>query len=397
MKKKLLFTMLCIVSALGMNAQTDVTASFVGNVDRIIQGVGHNCANNHKLTNAGGSQGEGYFNTQTLSGWHNFVANTANVSHGVESWTGGPGGEGWILGRVMVLPEGKYTLKFTAMSTNQSGALTNTVVRCGSQEQEFKGQETYDEYSFDIDVTIANTAYEFGIYQKNGGTGNWSVMGNISLTLNSTNVTAIDNSSVNAFTYSGQQTWHTNTWSTEGNTDNSKFLTPFHELWVGSGNKLDNATIKTSYTPTETGVYKVSAWVRAMNESGGAVTGAKIFVGDVSADACTGEVVYGGKGRLGTYTAMADGVSGTPFEYGFILEDAEINWLAFKNVTITYLGSLPEEEVNALLAQVPTGKMNATVQSTLDGYVSALNTTKSVANYNALSLYLPTAQASVNV
>lgn len=396
-KLKLLFAACTLLFGATANAQTDVTASYIGNVDRIIQGGGHNCsANKHVLSKAGGSQGEGYFNTQDLgNGWHNFVANTKNVTNGVESWTGSAGSEGWILGRVMVLPQGQYTLKFTAMSTNQSGALTNTVVKCGNEEKAFVGQGTYDEYSFDIDVTTANTPYEFGIYQKSGGTGNWSVMGGISLTLNSTNVFPVDNSNIASFIYSGNQTWHTNTWSTEGNTDGSKFLTPFHELWVASGNKLADATIKGSFTPTETGVYKVSAWVRAMNEAGGAVTGAKIFVGDAEADACSGSVVYSGKGRLGTYTAMADGESGTPFEYGFKIENAEINWLAFKNVTITYLGSIPQEEIDALLDLVPTGVMNASVQSTLNDLVSDFQKNASVANYNALSLYLPTAEASI--
>ena len=215
------------------------------------------------------------------------------------------------------------------------------------------------------------------------------------LTLNSTNVIPVPNNSISSFTYSGSQTWHTNTWSTEGQRDGSRFQVPFHELWVASGGKLNDATIVGSYTPTQSGVYKVSAWVRAMNESGGAVTGAKIFVGDAESDACSGASVYGGKGRLDTYTAMADGVEGTPIEYGFIIENAQINWLAFKNVTITYLGSMPEDEINALLAQVPEGYMNLDVQNALNAAVANFQNEASVANYNALASAISDANASI--
>ena len=94
---------------------------------------------------------------------------------------------------------------------------------------------------------------------------------------------------------------------------------------------------------------------------------------------------------------MADGVSGTPFNYGFKIKDATLNWLSFKNVTITYYAEMPEAEKTALLALVPTGKMNATIQTQLNTYKTAFESNASVANYNALSLYIPTAQASVDV
>lgn len=409
MKKLKLFVAACALAAGSMStawAQTDVTASYIGNVEAIVTGNGHNCANKHKE-----SDGIGWWNTQTLANntWHAFKAPKADGTLG-ESWTSGFGTAGVMMGRTMVLPAGKYTLSFDAFGTNATNSAEPAAIPAAGDVVAFLtgeenvditnttvGGSTFHAVSFTFTVSTDNTAYEFGIKKLTDASKiDWCQIKNVKLTLDSQNIFPVDNSSVNAFTYSGNQTWHTNTWSTEGQRDGSRFQVPFHELWVASGGKLADATIKGSYTPTQTGVYKVSAWVRAMNESGGAVTGAIIFVADVETDACTGSVVYDGKGRLGTYTAMADGVSGTPFEYGFKLENAEINWLAFKNVVITYLGSLPEEEVTALLAQVPTGKMNATVKSTLDGYVTALNTTKSVANFNNLSLYLPTAQASAD-
>ena len=407
-KLKLLFSVAILLFGATVNAQTDVTNSYIGDVTWIVNGGGWHgsCSNNHKESN-----GRGWWNNQTISGSHAFGNPTADGGQG-ESWSPNFGSAGVMMGRTMVLPSGNYTLSFDAFACNATNSadpstlpMTGDAVAFLTGENNVDitnaaaaGDATFHSVSFTFDVTTANTAYEFGIKKLTDDSKiDWCQIKNVKLTLNSDIVFPIVNNDVNVFTYSGNQTWHTNTWSTEGQSDGSRFQVPFHELWTGSGGKLNDATIKASFTPTESGVYKVSAWVRAMNEAGGAVTGAKIFVGDVEADACSGSVVNGGKGRLGTYTAMADGVAGTAFDYGFILENAEFNWLAFKNVTITYLGSMPQAEIDALLAQVPTGAMNASVKSTLNGYVAAFQSNASVANYNALSLYLPTAQASAAI
>ena len=381
------------------SAQTDVTASYIGDLNAYSKGGWEgNCENNHQE-----SAGNGWWNTQkSLSGGHSF--------RNGESWCPNVGTAGVMMGRTMVLPAGNYTLSFEAYGATSANATNATAPTAGDVKAFFSGSDTkydvtnttlddatYHEVSYTFDVTTANTAYTFGIEKMSDDSkANWGRIQNVTLTLNSTDVFPVANNSVASFTYDGSQTWHTNTWSTEGQGDGSRFQVPFHELWVASGGKLADATIKGSYTPTETGVYKVSAWVRAVNESGGAVSGVKIFVGDTESDACSGSSVMSGKGRLGTYTAMADGVSGTPFDYGFIIKDAAINWLAFKNVTITYLGALPQAEIDALLDQVPSGKMSATIQSTLNTKVNDLNTNKSVAAYNALASYIATANASIN-
>ena len=401
--KLLLATLALIVGGVSSaNAQTDVTASYIGDLDWVAGTNGE--AYGHQESN-----GKGWWNNQTtgLTGWHAFVKNGSAY----ESWTSSFGGAGVMMGRTMVLPEGNYTLSFEAFGSNASNSAEPTAVPSAGDVVAFmtgkdnvditnttSGGNTFHPVSFTFDVTTANSAFEFGIKKLTDGSKiDWCQIKNVTLTLNSTNITPIANNTVEAFTYSGSQTWHTNTWSTEGQGDGTRFQVPFHELWVASGGKLDDATITGTYTPTANGVYKVSAWVRAMNEAGGEISGVNIFVGDVESDACAGSSVRDGKGRLGTFTAMADGVSGTPFNYGFKIKDATLNWLSFKNVTITYYAEMPEAEKTALLALVPTGKMNATVQSTLDGYKTAFQSNASVANYNALSLYIPTAQASVDV
>lgn len=388
-----------------------MTASYIGDVTWIVNGGGHN----HSSSNHKESDGIGWWNNQTLSGWHAFAA--PNASGGVgESWTSGFGSAGVMMGRTMVLPAGNYTLSFNAFGCNAgNSADTGTMPLAGDVVAFLTGEEnvditntaaagdaTFHNVSFTFDVTTDNTAFEFGIKKlADGSKIDWCQIKNVTLTLNSTGIIPVANNSVDAFTYTAANpnTWHTNTWSTEGQRDGSRFQVPFHELWRDSKDKtgLNDATIEGSYTPTQSGVYKVSAWVRAVNEYGSGVSGVSIYVGDVEADACSGSVVMDGKGRLGTYTAMADGVAGTPIGYGFRIKDATANWLAFKNVVITYLGDLPQEEIDALLALVPTGKMNASVQAELNTKVNDLNTDKSVAAYNALASYIPTANASVSV
>ncbi len=407
MRKLLLLLMLLAVGALGALAQTDVTASYIGDVTLIVNGGGHT----HGSQNHAESAGRGWWNNQTLlSGWHAFAAPDANGAAG-ESWQSGFGSAGVMMGRTMVLPEGNYTLSFEACGMNAANSDDSDATPVSGDAVGFltgqpdvditnsaPGDNTFHTVSFTFDVTTANTSYEFGIKKVSDESKiDWCQIKNIKLVLNSTNITPVDNSSISGFTYSGSQTWHTNTWSVEGQSDGTRFQVPFHELWVASGGTLSDATITGSYTPTANGVYKVSAWVRAMNEAGGDISGVKIFVGDAEADACTGSSARDGKARIGTFSAMADGVSGTPFYYGFKLENATLNWLSFKNVTITYYPEMPDAEKNALLGLVPTGKMSASVKNTLDGYVTAFESNASVANYNALSLYIPTAVSSVAV
>lgn len=410
MRKLKLLLATCALLFGGVNsasAETDVTASYIGNLDWIAGTNGE--AYGHQESN-----GIGWWNNQTtgLTGWHAFVKN----GDAYESWTGSFGGAGVMMGRTMVLPEGNYTLSFKAFGCNATNSAEPSALPSAGDVVAFmtgedniditnttSGGNTFHNVSFTFDVTTANTAYEFGIKKLTDESKiDWCMIKDVTLTLNSTNITPIANNSIETFTYSlagedSKDTWHTNTWSTEGQGDGTRFQVPFHELWKSSGGQLLDATITGTYTPMANGIYKVSAWVRAMNEAGGEISGVKIYVGDVETDACAGSSVRDGKGRLGTFTAMADGVSGTPFSYGFKIKDATINWLSFKNVTITYYAEMPEAEKTALLALIPTGKMNATVQTALNGYKTAFQDNASVANYNSLSLYIPTAQASVDV
>ena len=397
-----------------VSAQTNVTASYIGDLSKIVGGS-HNHGNNtveHRLNQAAYPQGSAWWNDQSLpQGWHAFTAPGAGETIG-ESWTPGVGSAGVMMGHTMNLPEGNYTLSFKAFGTTASNASNKTASSAGDVVAFCTGQDnvditnttvggnTFHNVSFTFTVTEANSTYSFGIKKvADGGYAEWCQMKDVSLVLNSTNITPIANDVTTGWTQTFEDEgskvgdFAGNTASIEGNGDGTNFLAPFLQVWKSSGNILSNQTISNTFTPTQTGVYKMSAWVRAVNESGGAVSGIKIFIGDTEADACTGSAIT--KGRLGTYTAMADGVSGTPISYGFRIQDATINWISWKDVTFTYLGDLPQAEIDALLNQVPTGKMSATVQAELTSKVNDLNTNKSVAAYNALASYISTANASI--
>ncbi len=403
MKIKHLLALAALAVGSSAWAQTDVTESYIGDIAKIV-GTNGNCKNDHKK-----EQGIGWYNTQavTPNAWHAFVPIAENT--GLESWTAAHLPAGVMMGRTMVLPEGKYKLTFEAFGTTAGNATENTKVAtgvvafCGTEEIDCTnktiGDATFKTCEFNINVTEPNTVYEFGVKLKEDYGADWAQLKNVKLEMISEDIIPVANNTIDGwtqvFTGGDKGALACNTWSTEGQSDGSNFMVPFNQIWVGRGTPLSNQTVTKSYTPTKDGIYKVSAWVRAYNEVGGEIKGAKIFVNDVESDACGGASIP--NGVIGTYTAMADGVTGTPIEYGIKIEDAQINWISFKNFTITYVGaSLPEADKTALLATVPTGKMNATIQTNLDNYVTELETKGSVAAYNTLASYITTAQASIN-
>jgi len=384
--KKLFFSLLAAAMMLPAFADgVDVSASYIGD--------------------------KGWINTQTLSGYHAFVAPVGKVG---ESWTPGIGTAGVMLGYNAVLPQGNYTLSFEAFGCTASNASDQTLPTAGDvvafcanmdvvdiTNTSSLGENTFHPVSFTFDVTSPNSVIQFGVKKvTDESKPDWCQMQNVKIVLNSTNITPVANNSIDGYDYGtlpDGEKFQVNTWSIEGQSDGTYFQVPFIENWIANGKVLGNKTIKRSFSPTQSGVYKVTAWVRAISEAGNAVSGAKIFVGNVEADACGGASVFNNKGRLGTFTAMADGVSGTAFDYGFKIQGATFNWLSFKNITIEYVGAgLPDADVDALLATVPTGKMDATIQTNLNSYVTALQTNKSVSAYNTLAAYIPTATASIN-
>gem|GEM_PF-6063240 len=71
-------------------------------------------------------------------------------------------------------------------------------------------------------------------------------------------------------------------------------------------------------------------------------------------------------------------------------------YFGFDNFSLTYIGATFEaEDVAAVIADIPTGKMSATVKSALDAAVTTFQATPDVENYKALYTAIVAANASI--
>lgn len=142
---------------------------------------------------------------------------------------------------------------------------------------------------------------------------------------------------------------HINTWSTEGDNDGSNFQVPFFEFWIADGENLPNKELAANVTGLENGLYSVSALVRVRAKNGVAAneaTGITLAVNDGSViDATEGAQVGASQFTLANVTAeglVKDGVLNIKLN----VENTNISWLAFKNVTYNKVRDLlPEEQI----------------------------------------------------
>ncbi len=144
---------------------------------------------------------------------------------------------------------------------------------------------------------------------------------------------SVASNSIENWTYTGENTWHVNTWSGEGNSDGSNMTTPFLEVWRSAGTNLSNGSVFYTLEGMEPGLeYTATALVRVLNEKGTATTGLSMFANDAK------QVIEGGEAcDKGFYTTCSvTGVVGEDgvLKFGFDIADATFNWIAFKNITI---------------------------------------------------------------
>lgn len=144
---------------------------------------------------------------------------------------------------------------------------------------------------------------------------------------------SVASNSIENWTYTGENTWHVNTWSGEGNSDGSNMTTPFLEVWRSAGTNLSNGSVFYTLEGMEPGLeYTATALVRVLNEKGTATTGLSMFANDAK------QVIEGGEAcDKGFYTTSSvTGVVGEDgvLKFGFDIADATFNWIAFKNITI---------------------------------------------------------------
>jgi len=130
--------------------------------------------------------------------------------------------------------------------------------------------------------------------------------------------------------------YHVNTWSTEGNTDGSEFKVPFIEYWTGDDGSLGEKTLTATLNGVAAGNYAVSAWVRVRIKNG-----AEAPASGITFQANDGEAVNVADGaQVGTSqfylkevtaegTVGEDGVLTVKFN---VAADNNISWFSFKNV-----------------------------------------------------------------
>ncbi len=175
---------------------------------------------------------------------------------------------------------------------------------------------------------LGNDSYEgFVVHEEEAVVDDWSIVQN-----------------------GGNGVLHLNNWSTEA--DESGMVTPFMEYWCGSSYTLSAATIShTTLTDLYPGMYEVSLDIRVLNENSLKVGEGTLFkANDASEDLVAGkdahDTSYGSNDDVyGTYDLTCIvGEDGTLNISIVIPDDVTYDWIAFKNLKVTYLGDAPEIE-----------------------------------------------------
>lgn len=177
---------------------------------------------------------------------------------------------------------------------------------------------------------------------------------NLDKLLNGDSATQMRNFVSGAWTATNNANIYTNNWSWEGgNEGGSGMLTPFIEYWTPDANKLADTDISATLTELPTGLYKVSAFMRVMNNKTGE--------GDTGYDGVTLAVNDGNVVAFANATQYTDGYAKTIEAEGLVKDgtlvikvsvaNTNASWLAMKNVNYTKVRDLTEEE----MAVVPMG------------------------------------------
>ncbi len=191
----------------------------------------------------------------------------------------------------------------------------------------------------------------------------------------------LDNVLLSAWTIGGEQCadytkgLYINTWSTEGNNDNSGFFTPFFEYWTGDANSLAANPLTATMTGLEAGkAYTATANVRVRIKNGaeGEPTGITLKVGDGEAvDVTTGENAVNNDGTatpfyVGTFTAtgVADEEGKVTITFD-VADGNNISWLSFRDVMLEEVQTVFE-----VVAQAENGTVDAPTEAEVGSTVS---------------------------
>ncbi len=209
---------------------------------------------------------------------------------------------------------------------------------------------------------------------------------------------SVPDNSLAGWTCENSNTFHINTWSSEGNSDGSNMTTPFIENWVSKGNYLGAGRVYYKLEGLEPGeVYYAQALVRSYNEKNAdAPNGPNFFINNEVVDMTTAGTTFTYNGMSGIYATLGGaaviGADGKLTLGVQIAEDRNYNWVAFKSVSIRSMQDALNDAIAAASAQAGK-KMNTNVANaltsaietyststptTVDGYLTAIETLEAV-------------------
>ena len=188
--------------------------------------------------------------------------------------------------------------------------------------------------------------------------------------------------------------FYINTWSVEGNTDGSEFLTPFYEYWTGDANSLAATTLVSTITglnPSTTYSFTIRARVRQTNGKTKIAKGITMKVGEgTPVDISAGTIFKTGPFFIGNFSAVGEtDAEGKLVTTITVAENSNISWLSFYNAKYTEgedlsayiadyefaLGNATEALNNAAYAAV-TGKEKTDLTTAVSTYGTVDNTDK---------------------
>ena len=205
----------------------------------------------------------------------------------------------------------------------------------------------------------------------------------------------VSTSSLDGWTCTNSNTFHINTWSTEGNSDGSNMTTPFIENWVGKGYYLGEGTFSYTLEGLEPGeVYYAQALIRSYNEANSdAPNGPNFFINDTDIDLTEAGSTFTYNNMSGIYATLSGaatvGVDGKLTLGAKIASNANYNWVAFKNVSIQSM----DNAFNAAVAKVTA--LEGTIPTAAYNTAYAVVTANSGANYPTTAAGFETAIAAI--
>lgn len=128
---------------------------------------------------------------------------------------------------------------------------------------------------------------------------------------------------------------YVNTWSVEGDTDDSNFKVPFYEYWTGDANTLADRTLTGTISGlTANTSYTVSATVRVRLSNGQSApaVGITMQVGDGTPTEIVGTQIKDSQLYIADYTATGNTDANGNLSLKFNIASTNVSWLAFQHV-----------------------------------------------------------------